>query len=270
MAPAAIARGQRPRRRPRRDGARAQGDGHGGRRRHGDGREHGHHLHPGDHRRRRGEHDERVGQRAPAADEQRAARPRDRQQAGEHAGDAEDSGRHDHEGSRAEQEPPAPAGELRHPLRVVEVAALQPPLQRQREWQGEHQPTLDDPAAEARGQRRGPARDRDDGDDEGRPGQQAGLVRRWAPAAARRSAAARAAASRHQLARGGQRALRRDAGPRLEDDGGLEHVLRRAPEPCLDDQLTVGRFERAGGHAARPIRAGGAATGSATACSRSR
>jgi hypothetical protein len=175
MAPAVIARGQRPGV-GRWDGAGAQDERHGGRRRHGDGREHGHHLQPSDHRRRRGEHDERVGQWAPAADQQRAAGPRDRQQAGEHAGDAEDSSRHGREGSRADEEPPAPTGELRHPLWVVEIPALQPPLQGQREWKREHQPALDEVAAEARGERRGPACDRDDRDDEGRPGEQAGLV----------------------------------------------------------------------------------------------
>ena len=109
---------------------------------------------------------------------------------------------------------------------------------------------LDRRDAQVRRQRRRPAGDRDHADQERR------AVGEHAVAVAMPREPARAWLRRgrlhgHRGARRGERRLGRHACPRLEHDGGLEHVLRLATQARLDQQARVGGSS-AGASCARP------------------
>ena len=198
--------------------------------------------------------------RVPAApDQQRAAGPGHGQQPGDEAAEPERRRGQRDERERAERQRERWRASVEQPARTAEVAAAQAPLQRERERERDAQALLDDaarrgrrPAAPPTARSRAPWRRTPclEHDARARP-RRRGLRRGWQRLGGR---------GRHQPAPGVERALRRDARPRLEHDGGLEHVLRLAAEPRPDEAaraLELGALMPPPAAASRSSRAAG-------------
>jgi hypothetical protein len=201
-----------------------------------------------------GEDEHEVHERAVPRDEDRPARPHERQRGSQRPGLAE--GQHGQRGP-GDGEHPQPAeqvGQLRGPERAAEPAAAQQPLQRDRHRQRAGQRTRNDLVAERVGQRVRPARDRDHAEHERRALADDAIVWTRARQTAHAGTRGRRPNASHQRAGGRERAGGGHAGPRLEHDRGLQHVLRRAAEAGLDHPPRPHRVHgrRGGLHAAAP------------------